>query len=185
MSRKTLGRKTVSRKLDKQKRIIRPKTSKQYLALADAQQDTWNRVVHVIAKMRSEGTSLTKASREFGFDPRLVRDRAGAALRKTKNGRFVARRSDKLLRALIIPSPIGLKEIFVRDSTTASKIAEYSDAVQKYLRTGDTKKLKKFRRLKLLDEKGERIKLVTDLTELQRLGSAGVLSFESLYARRA
>jgi hypothetical protein len=85
----------------------------------------------------------------------------------------------------VIPSSQGLTEIAVRGSEVASKIAEYSDAVQTYLRTGDSSKLKKFRRLKLLDEKGKRIKLVTDLGKLQELGSAGVLSFESLYRRAA
>jgi hypothetical protein len=135
--------------------------------------------------MRSEGTSLTKTSREFGLDPRKVKAQAGSALRKTKSGRYVARPSDKLLRVLVIPSRDGLTEVVVKDSAVASKIAEYSDAVQKYLRTGDASKLKKFRRIKLLDEKGNRIKLVTDLAELEKLGSAGVLSFESLYAKAA
>ncbi|MGD0470630.1 MAG: hypothetical protein ABSA54_19810 [Terriglobales bacterium] len=167
------------------RRVQRPRTSKQFFALPDNQQETWNRVVHVIAKMRSEGVSLTKASHEFGLDPRAVRARAGSSLRKTKSGRYVAKPSDKLLRVLVIPSPEGLIEVAVRGSDIASKIAEYSDAVQKFLRTGDSSKLKKFRRLKLLDEKGNRIKLVTDLAVLQKLGSAGVLSFESLYRSAA
>jgi hypothetical protein len=115
----------------------------------------------------------------------MVKARAGSALRKTKSGRYIPRPRDKLLRVLVIPGPQGQREIVVKDSTVASKIAEYSDAVQKYLRTGDSSRLKKFRRMKLLDEKGKRIKLVTDLTKLQELGSAGVLSFESLYARAA
>lgn len=163
------------------KRIQRPRTSKQFFALPDTQQETWNRVVHVIARMRAEGVSLTQAPREFGLDPRVVRSRAGSALRKTTGGRYVAKPSDKLLRVLVIPSPDGLTEVAVRGSEIASKIAEYSDAVQKYLRTGDSSKLKKFRRMKLLDEKGKRIRLVTDPAILQKLGSAGVLSFESLY----
>ena len=165
--------------------LTRPKTSEQYFALPDPQQETWNRVVHVIAKMRSEKMSLTKASREFGLSPKTVQARAGSALRKTKAGRYVARPSDKLLRVLVIPGPQGLTEIAVKGSEVASKIAEYSDVVQRYLRTGDATRLKKFKRLKLVDEKGKRIKLVTDLAELQKLGSAGVLSFESLYRRAA
>ncbi len=177
--------KTPSRSTKKQKKVIRPRTSKQYFALPDSQQETWNRVAHVIAKMRSDKISLTKASREFGLNPKTVQARAGSALRKTKAGRYVARPSDKLLRVLVVPGPQGLTEIAVRGSETASKIAEYSDAVQTYLRTGDSSKLKKFRRLKLLDEKGKRIKLVTDLAKLRELGSAGVLSFESLYRRAA
>lgn len=181
LKRKKLASKTATTDPVTKRKITRPRTSKQFLALPDPQKETWNRVVHVISKMRSEGVSLTKASRELDLDPRIVRNRAGSALRKTKSGRYVARRNDKLLRMLVIPSPQGLIEVAVRDSEVASKIAEYSDAVKKYLQTGDASRLKKFRRMKLLDEKGKRIKLVTDLTELQKLGSAGVLSFESLY----
>jgi hypothetical protein len=178
---KTTAKKNVPSKAKKQKKVTKPRTGKQYFALPNDQQETWNRVVHVIAKMRSERKSLTQASHEFGLNPRVVHARAGSALRKTKSGRYVARPSDKLLRVLLIPSPQGLQEVAVRGSEIASKIAEYSDAVQRYIRTGDSSRLKKFSRLKLLDEKGKRIKLLTDLTELQKLGSAGVLSFESLY----
>ncbi len=165
--------------------LKRPRTSEQYFALPESQQETWNRVAHVIAKMRSDKISLTKASREFGLNPKTVQARAGSALRKTKAGRYVARPSDKLLRVLVVPGPQGLTEIAVRGSESASKIAEYSDAVQTYLRTGDSRKLRKFGRLKLIDEKGKRIKLITDLARLRELGSAGVLSFESLYRRAA
>ena len=183
------GQKKPSKKgadtLIKTKKVASPRNSEQYFALPDMEQEKWNRVVHVIAKMRSEGKSLTQASRDFGLDRRVVLARAGTALRKTQSGRYVVKRSDKLLRVLVIPTSQGLKEVGVRGSSTASKLAAYSDAVQKYLRTGDSSNLKKFRRLKLVNEKGERINLLTDLVELQRLGSAGVLSFESLYARVA
>jgi hypothetical protein len=169
----------------KKRKSTRPRTAKQYFGMPEAKQESWNRAVHVIAKMRSENISLTKASHEFGLNPKAVQALAGSALRKSKNGRYVARPNDKLLRVLVIPSPKGLSEVAVRGSEIASKIAEYSDAVQKYLRTGDSSSLKKFRQIKLLDEKGKRIKLVTDLAKLQELGSAGVLSFESLYRRAA
>jgi lambda repressor-like predicted transcriptional regulator len=185
LKQKLVAAKTQSKSAAKKKKITKPTTSKQYFSLPDVQQETWNRVVHVIAKMRADGASLTQASREFGLDPRVVRNRAGSALRKTKGGRYAARKSDKLLRVLVVPSPQGLTEVAVRGSEIASKIAEYNDAVQRYLRTGDASRLKKFRRMKLVNEKGERIKLITDLTELQKLGSAGVLSFESLYRSAA
>jgi hypothetical protein len=175
----------TSRRSKVVKKVTPPRNSNQYFALPDAEQEKWNRVVHVIAKMRSEGKSLTQASRDFNIDRRVVLARAGSALQKTMSGRYVVKRSDRLLRVLNIPTSQGLKEVAVRGSSTASKLAKYSDAVQKYLRTGDSSSLKKFRRLKLVNEKGERIGFVTDLTELQRLGSAGVLSFESLYARVA
>jgi len=139
----------------------------------------------VIAKMRSEKISLSRASREFGLNPKVVRAQAGSALRKGKGGRYFARPNDNLLRVLVVPGAQGLQEIAVKGSEIASKIAEYSDAVQKYLRTGDSSSLRKFKRMKLLDEQGKRIKLITDLAKLRELGSAGVLSFESLYRRAA
>lgn len=121
------------------KKVTRPRTSEQYFALSEAQQDTWNRVTHVIAKMRSEKISLTKASREFGLNPKAVQARAGSALRKTKSGRYVARPSDKLLRVFVIRDSQGSKkEVAVRDSVVASKIGEYHDAVRKFAHTGDS-----------------------------------------------
>lgn len=185
LKRKKSPNKNVAATPAKKRKLIRPTTAKQYSALSEAEQETWNRVAHVVAKMRSEKMSLTKASREFGLNPKTVQARAEAALRKTKGGRYVARPSDKLLRVLVIPGPQGQTEIGVRGSDVASKIGEYSDAVQKFIRTGDASRLKKFKRLKLLDDTGKRIKLVTDPVKLRNLGSAGVLSFESLYRRAA
>lgn len=142
-------------------------------------------MAHVIQKVRSEGVSVTHAAKEYGIDRKKVIELGGSALRKQKNGRYKAKSFDRLLRVLVIPSPEGPKEIAVRDSRSASKIAEYSDAVSRFLRTGDQSKLRKFKRLRINDAEGKRIKLVTDAQELTRLGSAGVLSFESLYARVA
>ena len=101
---KSAARQKPEAEKKRKKNLSRPRTSKQYFALPESQQETWNRVVHVIAKMRSENISLTKASREFGLSPKVVQTRAGSALRKSKNGRYVARPSDKLLRVLVIPS---------------------------------------------------------------------------------
>lgn len=162
-----------------------PRTAKQYSALSPEAQEQWNRVAHVVQKMRTEGISVTRAAKAFGIDRKKVIELGGSALRKQKNGRYTTKPFDRLLRVLVMPSADGLKEVAVRDSRTASRIAEYSDAVQKYLRTGDSSALKKFKRLKLVNDKGERISFLTDLSKLQELGSAGVLSFESLYARVA
>lgn len=133
--------------------------------------------------MRTDGISLTQASREYGIDPRTVALLGFRALRKGANGRFKAKASDHLLRILVIPTPDGLQEVATRDSRQASQIAEYSNAVHKYLETGDDSSLKKFRGFRITDAKGSQVPLITNLDELDRLGSAGVLSFESLYAR--
>ncbi len=109
----------------------------------------------------------------------------GSALKKQANGRYAARSFDRLLRVLIIPSREGLTEIAVRDSRTASKVGEYNAAVQWFIRRGDQSKLRPFKKLKLKDASGKPIKLLTDPKELMLLGNAGVLSFESIYARVA
>jgi hypothetical protein len=71
----------------------------------------------------------------------------------------------------------------VRGSRQATQLAEYWNAVHRYLETGDASRLEKFRDKSIKDADGVQILLPTDRTELNRLGSAGVLSFESLYAR--
>jgi hypothetical protein len=86
---------------------------------------------------------------------------------------------------LVLPAPNGLIEIAVLDSKEASLIGRYWAAVHKYLETGDASALQRIRRKTITDADGKRIRLIKDLAELDRLGSAGVLSFESLYAKAA
>jgi len=162
-----------------------PRTEKQYSALSAEGQEQWRSVAHVIQKVRKERISVTQAAKGIGIDRKKVINLGGSALRKRKNGRYEAKPFDRLLRVLNIPSSDGQKEVAVRDSRTASKIAAYSDAVHRFLQTGDESKLRTFRRLRINDATGNPIKLLTDKQELMRLGSAGVLSFESLYARVA
>ena len=185
MKRQTRRRLVKKRRSSRpaRKTHVAPRTAEQYFAKSAQFQDRWNRVAHVISKMRTEGVSLRQASREFGIDPRTVVRLGGPALRKRANGRFVAKRSDRLLRVLRIPTRDGLREIAVRDSRQASQLAEYWAAVDRYLETGDDSALRKFRRKRITDASGARVQLLTDVDELDRLGSAGVLSFESLYPR--
>ena len=164
-------------------RFVRPRTAEQYFAKSEGFQDRWNRVTHVISKMRADGVSLRQASREFGLDPRTVVRRGGSGLRKRANGRYKAKARDRLLRVLVVPTREGLREIAVRDSRQASQVAEYWNAVQTYLETGDAAALRKFRGKHITDANRKRIPFLTDLRELDRLGNAGVLSFESLYAK--
>lgn len=169
-------------------RIIAPRTAKQFFAKPKFFQDKWTGVTHVISKMRADGMSLRKTSHEFGLDPGVVTRLAKSALRKRKNGQYVAKPTDKLLRILVIPAPDGkggMREIATRDSREATTVGKYSAGVQKYHQTGDSSALKKLRRKYVTDASGKRVRLLTDLAELDRLGSAGELSFESLYAEVA
>jgi hypothetical protein len=167
------------------KRYVVPKTAAQYFAMSERSQDRWDRVTHVVSKMRADGVSLQTASREFALDPRTVVRLARTALRKGKDGRYTAKPTDKLLRVLVIPTSQGLGEIAVRDSREASLVGKYWAAVQKYLETGDASALQRIRRKTVKGADGKRIRLIKELTELDRLGSAGVLSFEEIYGKAA
>lgn len=159
-----------------------PRTAKQFFATPAAFQDTWTSVTHVISKMRADRVSLREASREFGLDPRVVARLGKSALRKRSNGQYAAKHSDKLLRILAVPTPDGVREVAMRDSLQATQLGRYWAAVQKYLQTGDTTELKKFKRRRIVSADGKRIRLITNPEQLSQLGHAGVLSFESLYA---
>lgn len=145
-------------------------------------QDKWNRVVQAISRMRADRVSLFRAAREFGVSPKEVVRLGGSALRKTPTGRYVAKPTDDLLRVLSLPGKRGLREIALDDSREASLVGRYWDAVRLYLQTGDASALRRFRGKFVRDADGRRFDLLTDLDELNRWGSAGVLTFESIYA---
>lgn len=145
----------------------------------------WARLVNAISKMRGEKVSLERASHESGVSPRTVKRWAGSALQKTSGGKWSPKKDDNLLRVLVVHTPEGKREIGVRGFRQASLIGKYSNALHIYLQTGDSAGLKKFHNKKIKAANGEQISLLTDLTELNRRGAAGVLSFESLYAARS
>jgi hypothetical protein len=140
-------------------------------------------LARIVTTMRSEDVSLRRAAREEGVSPATVLRHAKGALRKTSRGTYKARKSDHLLRVLVIPTPDGLAEIATRDSRAATLVAEYWNAVNQFLETGEDADLARFRGVSIVNAQGKTVKLLTDLDELERLGSAGVLSFQSIYAR--
>jgi len=141
------------------------------------------KLARVVTAMRTAGVSLTVASREEGISPATVLRHAKSAVRKTSQGRYKARKSDRLQRVLVIPTPGGLAEIATLDSRSATVLGEYWNAVNAYLETGDDTKLVRFRGVSVIDARGNAVALLSDTAELERLGSAGILSFQSMYAR--
>lgn len=162
-----------------------PRTADEFFARSEEFQDKWNRVAHVISHMRAERVSLPQATKEYNLDPRTVVRLGRPALRKLPNGRYAAKAWDRLLRVITVNTSKGLREVATRDSREASIAAMDSAAVQRYLQTGDDSGLRKLPRKYIIDANGKRIKLLTKREDIDRLGNAGVLSFESLYARSA
>ena len=140
------------------------------------------RVAQVIRRMRTGNTSLRRSARELGISPRTVLRRAGSVLKKGKGGRYSAKPSDRLERLLLMPTPEGPREIATRNSREASRLGRYWAALHKYYETGDASDLRKFTGQFITGTGGAKFPLLTDLGTLDRLGSAGVLQFESLYA---
>jgi hypothetical protein len=161
-----------------------PRTVEEFFAMSEQDQDIWANIGQVVTEVR-EGASRRRAAQKFGLNPRTVQKFAQSALRKLGNGRWVAKPHDRLLRVLVIPNRKGLREIGVRDSRQASKIGKYWTAVERYRDTGDGSALREFRGKHVIDAAGNRVRLLTHRRTLDLLGSAGLLSFETLYARTA
>lgn len=159
----------------------KPNTARQYFLLSPKNQEIWNSIGHVISKVR-EGMTLPKAAKEFGLSPKTVIALGRSALRKQKSGRYVAKKTDQLLRVVNVLTTQGRIEIATRDSHQASVVGGHWAALQRFLQTGDDSPLQTFKNKKVVDAKGRRHLLLTDLNELDRLGRAGVLRFESIYA---
>lgn len=172
------------RKRTRRRQYARVRTLSQYAAKTPRSKTAIANAAHVLSRMR-EGVSLSRAAAEYGIDPRTVLRLAGPAMRKRSSGTYAVKSSDKLLRVLVVPTPRGLAEIVVRDSRSATRIGQYWDAVRLALETGDYSKLRGFRGETVTTVDGARRVLMTDPDELERLGSVGALSFESIYARTA
>jgi hypothetical protein len=162
-----------------------PRTLEEFFSMSERDQEVWNNVGQAVTTMRTERVSARKTAQKFDLNLRTFLRLARAALRKLRNGRWVAKSRDRLLRVLVIPTRKGLSEIGVRDSRQASLLGKYWNAVERYRDTGDGSALREFRGKCIIDASGKRVPLLTDLHDLDRLGSAGVLSFESLYGKAA
>jgi len=166
------------------KSFVEPQSMEEFFAMSETDQDLWKNVSQAVTEMRV-GASRRQAARKFGVDPRKLSQLARPALRKRRNGRWAAKTHDRLLRILPLPGRKGLIEVGTRDSRQASVIGKYWNAVNLYSDTGEASALREFRGKYIIDASGKRIRLLTNLAELDRLGSAGVLSFETPYAKVA
>lgn len=183
-SARSASRKHSSRRSTKARRI--PRTAEQFFAMPEADQENWAKLTAVIGTMRGRPRdSLRKISAEIGIRPDVVTTLGSTALRKRSNGRYSAKTGDQLLRVFRVLTPEGPIDIGVRGSRQASTVGEYWAAVQKYIATGDATSLDKLQGKEIRDATGSKITLITDTHQLKRLGYAGQLSFESIYARSA
>ncbi|HTS07860.1 MAG TPA: hypothetical protein VMP68_19965 [Candidatus Eisenbacteria bacterium] len=130
--------------------------------------------MRVLARARRTGESLTSIARDEHIDPRTVRkylgsEFRGAGQRPTK--------ADKRKRYMLVPTVLGNTPATVRGSKEASQLGRYMSAVGRYLRTGETRGLAKFKRKSIAGHV-----LITDPDILSSLAEAGALTLDEIYA---
>src|SRR5262245_37684994 len=102
------------------------------------------RALKAVSLMR-KGKSATAAARQAHTTVETVARYAGPALRHAR-GQYRALDADAMRRPMRIATPEGLVVADVRSSRTASKLGTYWNGVDHYLRTGDTRPLRSFRK---------------------------------------
>ena len=88
---------------------------------------------------------------------------------------------DQLTREMRFLTSKGVSALPIRSSASASRIGEYWNEVDRYVRTGRSDGLRRFRN-KAVIVRGKRHPFVTDEALLDRLANAGEVRFEDLYA---
>jgi hypothetical protein len=149
--------------------------------MTSRQREAYERALQTISLMRREHLSLNAAAREAGTQVETVRALAGRALIRTRQGRWEARRRDRLERRMLFYDRKGKLFVTVHSSATATRIAEYHAAMKEFLETGQRSKLRPFKGKSVADAKGKRHRFVTSPTIIRRLARAGEFRFESIY----
>lgn len=174
---RTVGKKRLSRRPTRRTHAA-PRTAKRHFAKSERFQNIWNRALSVLGRMRRAGASLAAAAREEHTDPRTVRKYLGKQLRKPRPGkRYRPTKADRLTRGMRSPTGQGMEPLKVRGSRQASLLGKYLSAVGQAVRTGQTDALAKFEGKSIAGRV-----LITDVDTLTRLGQAGLLELDEIYA---
>jgi hypothetical protein len=138
------------------------------------------RALAALALMRRGRRSASAAARDKGTTLTSMRLFVGSALRKDRSGHYRATRYDRIPRTLNFPSLQGPIQITVRDSRTASRIGEYSNARRTYRDSRDLSVLAQYKSRSFRAD-GVTYRFITDPAAIDELEDAGVADIESLY----
>jgi hypothetical protein len=150
--------------------------SEQLWALHPSEREARRAALEAVALMRREGLSLSEAADQAGTTTAAVLRHAGPALEQ-EQGRYRARRGDRLLRVMVVLGSDGVThEVEVRGSRAASLVSEHWAALQHYLHTGDDS------RLQALEGKTVAgIPLETDPDRIDEWERRGELEIDDIY----
>lgn len=136
--------------------------------------------LRALSYMRNEGLSLTRAAKRVGLTRKEALEHIRPYVFKRRE-RWHPTEYDRRVRVMRFLDSKGVIPIEVKDSRTARKVGRYWTAVDRYLKTGDDSLLDPFRSASF-QSNGETFEYITDLQLLQRLGNAGQVQFEEIYA---
>ncbi len=156
-------------------------TEEELRNLPDASREARRRALQSLGLMREKGLSLTEATDRADTSRRTMLKYAHWALEKDEAGQWEPTSWDRIPRMMLFPTPTGTKELYVRDSRSASKIADYWNAFDHYQTTGDPGPVSAFRN-EVVQVRGEEHEFPTEPRLLDRLAFAGEASFLDLYA---
>jgi len=163
----------------------KPTVTRRFLdAFTGAKEDAYYRALDALAlSRRNPKFSLTKAAKSSGTTVKTVRKYADSAI-ETRGGRFYVKPSDRLPRRMRILTPHGEVPVRTTSSRTASRIADYNNAVRTYVVTGDPTGLKRFEG-NAVRSGGEIHAFAADRRTVDRHVRAGGVHFVDIYVRGA
>ena len=137
--------------------------------LSPRQRATLATALHVLARSRRFGESLTKAARDAHTSPETVRQYLGRSGYRKVGGRWKPTRSDTLLRRMTFYEDGRERVVIVRGSKTASLIGKYDRDVRTFLEdpAHDPSILKKWKGRTFKDATGKRHTFETDPHKLK------------------
>lgn len=141
-----------------------------YKALSARQKATRKIALEVLTEARQANKSLSQIASEKHISPKTVIRHTNAF--KKKDGLWTAKKCDRIHRTMIIYEDGKETSIEVNDSRTASIIGEYHNAVKEYLNTGNNSALKKFKRRKITDIKGDKHSFEIDTDAITDINEA-------------
>ncbi len=150
--------------------------------LTPSRRNTYDRVLEAVGiARRNPDKPLSRIAREAGTTTKTITKYAGSAV--DRSGRkWDVKQSDTLPRLMNVLTPEGTETVVIRDSKEATLLAKYSNALKRYLQTGDATEIEKFKG-KTITVRGKRVDLITNRDEIDKLTRGGVIDEYEPYER--
>jgi hypothetical protein len=167
------------------KRLVKPRTiTRRFLeALTGTKEDAYRRVLDALSLSRRDKLSPTKAARATGTTLKTMRKYAPSAI-ELLGSRYIVTPSDRLPRHMRMLTSQGEVVVRTTSSRTATRIADYNNAIRAYVMTGDPSGLASFKD-KTVRSGGKVHTFATDRRTIDRCVRAGAVHFVDIYARGA